>query len=63
MDSNSPQWLKKIEESLGSDSNPTKLSLLGMLSNAAEQLKAYKALGSIEELRRYKEIAKKMEEV
>lgn len=55
----SREWLKKIEKALGDDSNPTKYSLLFTLNNMANQLDEYKELGTVEELRAYKETALK----
>ena len=51
-------WLKKIETALGSDTNPTKYSLLFWLNNLTEKankLAQYESIGSVDEFRQLKE--------
>lgn len=58
-------WLKKIETALGSDTNPTKYSLLFWLNNLTEKankLAQYESIGSVDEFRQLKEKNKENKE-
>lgn len=44
------EWLNKIKESLEGDGNPTATDVVKFLQKQMAELKAYKALGTVEEL-------------
>lgn len=44
------EWLNKIKESLEGDGNPTATDVVKFLQKQMAELKAYRALGTVEEL-------------
>ena len=56
------EWLNKIKESLEGDGNPTATDVVKFLQKQMAELKAYKTLGTVEELQELqaKEKRKKM---